>query len=394
MEEHPLRLLYLDSFTLADPTAGTPSSDAIGYGFTSSGVIRRGLSDLGFEVVRPRPSASSLLGGPRQARVRWIAEGYARILDALSEGPFDLVFSFHIFNAFPVEIRRMLLDLGQDSLLVGYTHGSHWDETDTFRFEAYPGLELLDLANLHVLNRILVVSDYMRGTLQRNIGAFNVTLAQQMEAKMSVVGLPLDTATMDRCRTTQSFEHLTVVFNHAPISSKNPELFVRVMHSVMARYPINVLFTRRFDGGTPAFDAIAGLIERFGERVLLGNDMALGDYYEALWRSQIQVSTATHESLGISTLEAMYTQNCCILPRLGSYPEICGEHPEVLYELGESGLEERLSYFIELPGRRRAVATELSRRALKFEPARVVATIARVLRELHAEWCARRRAAP
>jgi hypothetical protein len=90
----------------------------------------------------------------------------------------------------------------------------------------------------------------------------------------------------------------------------------------------------------------------------------------------------------------MYTQNCCILPRLGSYPEICAEHPEVLYELGESGLEERLSYFIELPERRRAVATELSRRALKFEPARVVATIARVLRELHAEWCARRRAAP
>jgi hypothetical protein len=52
--------------------------------------------------------------------------------------------------------------------------------------------------------------------------------------------------------------------------------------------------------------------------VLLGNDMRLGDYYWALWMADIQVSTATHESLDVSTLEAMYTGNCCILPRLGS----------------------------------------------------------------------------
>ena len=70
--------------------------------------------------------------------------------------------------------------------------------------------------------------------------------------------------------------------------------------------------------------------------------MALDDYYRALWMSDLQVSTASHESLGVSTLEAMYTENCCILPRVGSYPEICGNHSEILYDFGEEALEERL----------------------------------------------------
>jgi glycosyltransferase involved in cell wall biosynthesis len=278
----------------------------------------------------------------------------------------------------------MLLDLGLSIPLVGYTHGSHWDETDAFRFEAYPGLELLDLANLHVLDRILLVSEYMRSTLRRSIGAFHAGVAEQIDAKASVVGLPIDTTTIDRCNTTESFERLTVVFNHAPVSSKNPELFVRVMSSVMARYPVNVLFTRRFDTASPAFEAVTRLADRFEERVMLGNDMSIADYNKALWMSHIQVSTATHESLGVSTLEAMYTGNCCILPRLGSYPEICQEHPEVLYDLGEAELEERLSYFIEQPDRRQAVAAELSRMALPYQSAQVVGRIAQVITSLRA----------
>jgi glycosyltransferase involved in cell wall biosynthesis len=382
VEERALRVLYLDTYTVSDPKVGIPSSDAIGYGLTASGAIQRGLADLGFEVVRPQPEGASRRGSPRYARLQWIIDGYRSILDALRASPPDLIFSFHIFSAFPVELRRILLDLGLSIPLVGYTHGSHWDETDAFRFEAYPGLELLDLANLDVLDRVLLVSEYMRSTLRRSIGAFHAGVAEQIDAKACVVGLPIDIATIDRYSTTESFERLTVVFNHAPVSSKNPALFVRVMSSVMARYPVNVLFTRRFDGASPAFEAVTRLAGRFEERVILGNDMRVADYYKALWMSHIQVSTATHESLGISTLEAMYTGNCCILPRLGSYPEICENHPEVLYDLGEAELEERLSYFIEQPERRRAVAAELSGTALRYRPAEVVGRIAGVITQL------------
>jgi glycosyltransferase involved in cell wall biosynthesis len=103
------------------------------------------------------------------------------------------------------------------------------------------------------------------------------------------------------------------------------------------------------------------------------------DYYRALWMAELQVSTATHESLGVSTLEAMHTGTCCILPRLGSYPEITGEHPDVLYHPGEGQLEERLTYFLEHPDRRQAVAADLQRAAARYTPAVVVRRITDVL---------------
>jgi hypothetical protein len=77
----------------------------------------------------------------------------------------------------------------------------------------------------------------------------------------------------------------------------------------------------------------------------------------------------------VSTLEAMYTGNCCVLPRLGSYPELCNDHPDVLYELGEGPLEERLRYFLEQPDRRRAVASQLQRMTARYHPQPVVKKI-------------------
>lgn len=381
----PRRVLYLDGYTLpaqqAAPTEAAPSSDAVGYGITASTVIRKGLEATGFDVVGPTIAVPSDNDG-RVARLRWLLSSYDGVLDVLSTSPPDVVFTFHAFSAFPVEIRRMLLDLGLDVPLVGYTHGSHWDPTDTFRFESYPGMELVDLANLHVLDRVLLVSDYLRATLWRTISAFNAPLAKAIDAKCEVVGLPLDIERIDACRTEARAARTTVVFNHAPVSSKNPELFVRVMDRLLPRYDMQVLFTRRFPPRQAGGAAVAALATRFPEQVVLGNDLPIPDYYRALWMAELQVSTATHESLGISTLEAMYTGTCCILPRLGSYPEITGQHPDVLYDLGESQLEERLTYFLEHPDRRRMVAADLQRATGRYEPAVVVSRIVDVLNAL------------
>ena len=162
------RVLYLDGYTVpagqAVPTGGAPSSDAIGYGITASAAIRTGLRAAGFDVVRPEIAVPDDTD-ERVARLRWLLSSYDGVLDVLSTSPPDVVFSFHAFSVFPAEIRRMLLDLGLELPLVGYTHGSHWDPTDTFRFQAYPRMELLDLANLHVLDRVFLVSDYLRATL-------------------------------------------------------------------------------------------------------------------------------------------------------------------------------------------------------------------------------------
>jgi glycosyltransferase involved in cell wall biosynthesis len=382
MNRDACRVLYLDGYTVPDPKVGVPSSDAIGYGITASAVIRDGLATLGLDVVRPRLAPSAAGPGGPEERLSWILSTYQGVLDALIEGPPDVIFSFHVFSAFPVEIRRMLLDLGMSIPIVGYTHGSHWDPTDTFRTETYPGMEMVDLANLHVLDRVLLVSEYMRTTLRDTIGAFNTTVAEQVDAHAAVVGLPLDVDRIDACRTGRRFSRTTVVFNHAPVSSKNPELFARVMARVLPQYEVTVLVTRDFAPWQPGGEAIAELAERFPEQVALGRDMPLHEYFEALWAADLQVSTATHESLGVSTLEAMYTGNCCVLPRVGSYPEICDGHPDVLYELGEGPLEERLRYFLEHPERRRAVASELQRMTARYHPRVVVQKIFEEVRDV------------
>jgi glycosyltransferase involved in cell wall biosynthesis len=377
------RVLYLDGYTVPDPKVGVPASDAIGYGITASSAIRDGLGTLGLDVVRPRLDPSpTCTGGAPDERLAWILANYRSVLRELVEDPPDVIFCFHIFSVFPVEIRRMLLDLGLSIPIVGYTHGSHWDPTDTFRFETYPGMEVLDLANLHVLDRVLLVSQYMRTTLRSTIGALNTPLAEHVDAHAAVVGLPLAVDRIDACRTGRRFPRPTVVFNHAPVSSKNPDLFARVMTRVLPHHDVAVLITRDFAPWQPGGEAIGALAARFPEQVLLGRDMPLDEYYEALWAADLQVSTATHESLGVSTLEAMYTGNCCVLPRVGSYPEICDGHPDVLYEPGEGPLEERLRWFLEHPEHRRAVASELQRMAARFHPRAVVEKIAAEVRDV------------
>jgi glycosyltransferase involved in cell wall biosynthesis len=376
------RVLYLDGYTVPPEQIGVTgvalSSDAIGYGITASTAIRKGLRAGGWHIVRPEITVPSDRD-QRAARLRWLLSSYDGVLDVLSESPPDAVFSFHAFSAFPVEIRRIMLDLGLELPLVGYTHGSHWDPTDAFRFEAYPRMELLDLANLHVLDCVFLVSDYMRATLRRTISAFNAPLARSLDARCEVVGLPLDVERIDACRTDEHSARVTVVFNHAPVASKNPELFVRVMRRVLPRYDVQVLFTRRFPPTQPGGAAVAALAADFPEQVLLGNNMPLPDYYRALWMAELQVSTATHESLGVSTLEAMHTGTCCIVPRIGSYPEITGEHQDALYDPGAAQLEERLTYFLEHPAQRQAVAADLQRAAARYTPAVVVRRIADVL---------------
>src|SRR3954449_1078313 len=66
------RVLYLDGYTVPDPRAGVPSSDAIGYGITASTAIRDGLAALGLDVVRPRLDPSPAGAGGPAHRVSWI----------------------------------------------------------------------------------------------------------------------------------------------------------------------------------------------------------------------------------------------------------------------------------------------------------------------------------
>ena len=64
---------------MADPKEGAPSSDAIGYGITSSGAVRTGLAARSWEVTRPALTPTPGSDFPPIDRLRWIVHSYSRI---------------------------------------------------------------------------------------------------------------------------------------------------------------------------------------------------------------------------------------------------------------------------------------------------------------------------
>ncbi|MFI0450663.1 glycosyltransferase [Actinomadura sp. 6N118] len=371
------RWLYVDTYTSpADVAAGDvaagPSSDSIGYGITASAAIVAELEARGFDVIRVNPHTPAGQGSRSDSRARWTANVYRRIVDAIDREHPDLIFIFHIFSVFPSVIRKALQDMGTDIPVIGYTHGSHWDPTDTYRADRHPRLRLLDLANIDSLDRLLVVSEYMCRTLEENIGALSPALANDVTNKTSIVGLPLDTTQIQRQWTGEQFDRTTIVFNHAPIESKRPKVFTQAANEILDRHDAVIVFTRRFAEEDPGGKEVSELADRHPGQVVLGNDMSIADYYRTLWRSHIQVSTASHESFGVATLEAMYTHNCCLLPTKGAYPEICHNNPDVLYDGTVSTLVKRLTHLIKSPYERRRMSVELSKIAMLHDAPAVV----------------------
>jgi glycosyltransferase involved in cell wall biosynthesis len=367
-----MRLLYVDTFT-SPPILkqDSPSSDSIGYGVTSSAAIVAELRSRNMEVITLNPRLLMHLD-PRARRAYWTSHIYTEIVNAICGGLPDVIFIFHIFSTFPAVVRRMIQDLGVDIPIVGYTHGSHWDPTDLYRSERHPGLKFADLGNLEALDALFVASIYMRDVLIDNIKQISPEVAAAIAAKIAVVGLPLDTSRIDRQKVFRRARRLTVIYNHAPIESKRPDIFIEAADRVLAAHDVTVLFTRRFGPSDYAYAQLRRLVKRFPKQVVLGNDMDIDDYYGKLWEAEIQVSTASHESFGVSTLEAMYTNNACLLPVCGSYPEICRNDSDVLYDINEEDLATRISHLIVHRGLREQVTTRLTRIAQLYGARQVV----------------------
>jgi hypothetical protein len=146
-------------------------------------------------------------------RQGWYSECLRTIASRLGSARYDVVFCFHSFWPFASEVRRIIDDARRSVPMVAYNHGSHWDPTDAFRQERYPALRLADLGNLLAVDAVLLVSDYRRATLLREVGDASAEAAAQLAARLWVVGLPIDTGLLDACRSEKQ-QSPTVVFNH------------------------------------------------------------------------------------------------------------------------------------------------------------------------------------
>lgn len=367
-----LNILYLDSFSRSKDDS--EASDEIGYGPTSNLAIKKQLIELGYAVTDLQS-----LGVNADSKLEWINASY-NVLRTISLENYNVVFIFHSFHQFPSEVKRILLDRGFPNIkIIGYTHGSHWDITDTFRENFYPGMKVTDLANLLALDGILVVSEYFKKVLLDSFFKFNPEISQELERKMFVTGLPINNLLIDRYKTNKGDNQIQIIFNHSPTIGKNPSAFFRVIDEIISNYDTKLIITRRFNENSPGYNDLQSLHNRYPEKVILGNTMNQADYYTALWQSHIQVSTAIHESLGISTLEAMYTYNCCLLPNRQSYPEITSNTN--LYNT-ESELLKLLIYYVSNTDAQQKASLYMHKMSLNFMPEVVVERISKALRSV------------
>lgn len=312
------------------------------------------------------------------SRTSWVAQSLAMFERVVTHKLCDTVLAFHAPWPFTADLRRILDDTRPTISLATYTHGSHWDETDQVRHENYPLLRWADLGNLLAADRVLVVSDWMRNTMLSRVAEASEVASRELAERICVVGLPIDLDRIDAAfRPPLSVP--TVGFNHAAIDAKRPAELFDIADEMLAQTPVTLLVIRRFGTESPGAKQLAQLKASFPDRVVLGNDMAVDSYYASLWESSIQVSTATHESLGVATLEAMATANICILPRRGAYSEVSNNDAEVIYETAAE-LRNRLLAAIAEAGRCRAVALRLSGQIrARYAPSIVARRVSNVL---------------
>ncbi|MBC6420531.1 MAG: hypothetical protein GDA38_02385 [Hormoscilla sp. SP12CHS1] len=178
-------------------------------------------------------------------------------------------------HAARTEVRRILLDRGARQIkIVGYTHGSHWDPTDTFREIFYPGMGVTDLGNVLCLDLVLMVSRYFREVLLHHVGAFSTTAAAELDRRIAVTGLPINNELMDHYYTSSKADKVQIVFNHSPTPGKALEIFFRIMEQILPHHDVRLVVTRQFDADSPGREQLQQLQARYGDRVIIGNTMS------------------------------------------------------------------------------------------------------------------------
>lgn len=370
-----MRILFVATYLHPADAGPTGVSGAMGYSVTCADALVAGLLGLGLQVDVVQSDARRL--------TVWTGEILAAVEAAVTTSRYDVVLAFHALWPFTADL-RWVLDDTVSLPLVTYTHGSHWDETDLFRFEHYPKLRWADLGNLMAADRVLVVSEYMRRTILGSVFSVSEKAAGELTGKIRAVGLPIDLERIDAARRPGPGNGMTIVFNHAPNTAKQPGVFLDVAAEILERTDARFLVTRHFPERSPWAERLRETAASFPGRIVRGEDLPIDDYYAALWQSDIQISTATHESLGVATLEAMATGNHCLLPRIGSYPEVAGDDPAVLYE-DVAELQARLVDLVATGPDAEVVARHRAGARSRYSPARVAAAVHAVLGEVAGE---------
>ncbi len=126
-----------------------------------------------------------------------------------------------------------------------------------------------------------------------------------------------------------------VLWNHRWEHDKNPDAFLSAVLAAAERVEFLVaLCGESFGNAPPEFGEVAA---RLGDRVVQFGHASRDRYREVLNWTDVVVSTAWQEFLGVAVIEAIAARAFPVLPDRLSYPELIppAVHDEVLYAPGE-----------------------------------------------------------
>jgi len=321
-----LKIAFVHTYRASTSSEGGASSDSIGYGITSADLLVQSVRNAGHEVVEIRPCASRI--------IEWRGVVLSSIARALRDSSVDAIFLFHCANPLAASVRQLLNDSRVNVPLVGYTHGSHWDPTDVYRGSAAPFMQWADLGNLLAMDLIFFVSGGIRDAVLTAVADAAPGALADVASRAVVTHLPVSTPPQELSGRDSGSRKL--VYNHSFDAGKAPQLFFRTAASLLS-YDAELIveFTRSPTPGSSESSELDSLVRGYPRRVEVHGGLSVRDYYEVLAGASHQMSTASHESFGVATFEAILAGCCAILPDRAAYREFFGSVPFGLYQSGQ-----------------------------------------------------------
>lgn len=374
-----MKIAYVRSYTSTDYHNAKASSDAIGYGRACSLVLERELGKLrSTELITVATPDDVSLG-----LTSWNMRQITQLVDVVKRDEIDAVFLFHSTTPDAAFVRRNLDEIGFQGTLVGYTHGSHWDPSDTFRYDNHPKLKWEDLGLLLSMDRILLASEYIRTRIAASVRAEAVGALNEFLTNSRVVGIPIDIEGIDRNRGLARSTSPRLLFNHSFVSSKGADEFVDMLPVLLEQNKaLSVDITRAPIPGSQTEGRLRTVCSKFGQRVRVHEGLDPSAYASLLWQCTHQVSTATHETFGVATAEAMAAGVACLVPDRAVYPELVGRSTkEAIYD--PSFKLQRLTEWLGMDeATRRDIATrQCNSVRTRFNGRAVAAAVGEVIRK-------------
>ncbi|ODM96189.1 Glycosyltransferase-like domain-containing protein 1-like [Orchesella cincta] len=221
-----------------------------------------------------------------------------------------------------------------------------------------PDLEYNQIMTCLAADLILFNSNFNRESFLGNIKKFfklqpnyrPIGLREKIGPKCQVLYFPIKFTYSPSLQPERNSEMnvLRIVWPHRWEFDKNPEMFFRVIYSLVDKgktnFRLNVV-GESFSGNPPIFEAARIKLEGFIDN--FGYIPEKAQYYQILHESDIVISTANHEFFGVSMLEGAEYQCFPLAPNNLVYPEIFA-FEKCLYK-SEEDLIDKLESYLDDP---------------------------------------------